>query len=147
METETRLEGEVELGEKLDRLVRAVRPEEAIKILTQGAKMIVDDAKARAVVGPTGNLKKSPQAKGLSLNDFQPPIALATINRKRAPHAHLLEFGTGDRIAKRGKYRGKHFGIMKAQPFFWPAVKNKWDSVMSYVLGELKNRIDREIDK
>lgn len=57
----------------------------------------------------------------------------------RARHAHLVEFGTGPRYHKSGKYVGQ----MPAQPFMRPA----WDSRRRLALEILKRQIWKEIAK
>ncbi|AUQ71036.1 HK97-gp10 family putative phage morphogenesis protein [Phaeobacter inhibens] len=56
-----------------------------------------------------------------------------------APHAHLIEFGTGDRYHKSGKY----VGAVMADPFMRPA----WDANRERVLEILKREIWAEIEK
>ncbi|AUR04248.1 phage protein, HK97 gp10 family [Phaeobacter inhibens] len=56
-----------------------------------------------------------------------------------APHAHLIEFGTGDRYHESGKY----VGAVMADPFMRPA----WDANRERVLEILKREIWAEIEK
>ncbi|AUQ98100.1 hypothetical protein [Phaeobacter inhibens] len=56
-----------------------------------------------------------------------------------APEAHLIEFGTGDRYHKSGKY----VGAVMADPFMRPA----WDANRERVLSILKREIWAEIEK
>lgn len=56
-----------------------------------------------------------------------------------APHAHLVEFGTGPRYHKSGKY----VGIMPPDPFLRPA----WDANKDKVLATLSEAIKEEIAK
>lgn len=56
-----------------------------------------------------------------------------------APHAHLVEFGTGPRYHKSGKY----VGIMTPDPFLRPA----WDAHKDEVLATLSQAIKEEIAK
>lgn len=56
-----------------------------------------------------------------------------------APHAHLVEFGTGPRFHKSGKY----VGIMPPDPFLRPA----WDANKDQVLATLADAIRDEIAK
>lgn len=56
-----------------------------------------------------------------------------------APHAHLVEFGTGPRFHKSGKY----VGIMPPDPFLRPA----WDAHKDEVLANLSQAIKEEIAK
>ena len=56
-----------------------------------------------------------------------------------APHAHLVEFGTGPRYHKSGRY----VGIMPPDPFLRPA----WDANKDQVLATLATAIREEIAK
>jgi HK97 gp10 family phage protein len=56
-----------------------------------------------------------------------------------APHAHLVEFGTGPRYHANGKY----VGIMPPDPFLRPA----WDANKDEVLATLATAIRDEIEK
>ena len=56
-----------------------------------------------------------------------------------APHAHLVEFGTGPRYQANGKY----VGIMPPDPFLRPA----WDANKDEVLATLATAIREEIEK
>jgi len=56
-----------------------------------------------------------------------------------APHAHLVEFGTGPRYQANGKY----VGIMTPDPFLRPA----WDANKDEVLANLATAIREEIEK
>lgn len=56
-----------------------------------------------------------------------------------APHAHLVEFGTGPRFQRNGKY----VGIMPPDPFLRPA----WDANKDQVLANLARAVREEIEK
>lgn len=55
------------------------------------------------------------------------------------PKAHLLEFGTGPRYQKNGRYTGS----VAPQPMLQPA----WDAHKATMLTELKKRLGDEIEK
>lgn len=55
------------------------------------------------------------------------------------PHAHLVEFGTGPRFHKSGKYVGK----MPAFPFMRPA----WDASVGKMFEDLKTELENELLK
>jgi HK97 gp10 family phage protein len=123
--------GTDELQQQLKALGESVRPDRVEPLLLEGAKTVRDTAINLAPVGPTGNLKKSPVAKMLPSREFgKPGKAIAALDRKKAPHAWLVEFGShGERISK----RGKSSGVMPANPFF----RNAWDSTKDWVLGHI----------
>lgn len=56
-----------------------------------------------------------------------------------APHAHLIELGTGPRYHKSGKY----VGAVLADPFMRPA----WDENRDQVLKILRREVWKEIEK
>ncbi|MDK3017623.1 HK97-gp10 family putative phage morphogenesis protein [Pseudodonghicola flavimaris] len=57
-----------------------------------------------------------------------------------APHAHLYEFGTGERVHKKN---GKSVGTMPARPFMRPA----WDANQDQMLETLRREVWAEIEK
>lgn len=88
------------------------------------ARIIAEDARSRAPLGPTGNLKRSLIARLLDKRGNNPRTAIAAVDRKIAPHAHLIEFGTCK---------------MSARPFFRPAVESHSEGI----IGNIKERIDK----
>jgi len=82
---------------KLKGVVARESGESAMK----SAQQIRDRIGQKAPLGLTGRLKKSPVAKRYG------NVAIAGVDRKIAPHAHLVEFGTSHSAA---------------HPFFRPAV-------------------------
>jgi len=113
-------------------------------ILNKGARMITQAAKPNAPVGPTGNLKRAVRTKKLKRYFGHPAPSISAIDRKKAPHAHLVHEGTGERIggAKSKRYRGKHFGKMPANPFF----KKAWDENRSKVLDYITKEVAKEVN-
>lgn len=57
---------------------------------------------------------------------------------KAAPHAHWVEFGTGPRFHKSGRY----VGVMPADPFMRPA----WDLHRNGMVGSIASQLRTEID-
>ena len=110
-----KLEGVANLAAKIDLMVKAAERDRVIPIAKESAKMLVDEIKSRAPKGPTGNLKRSPKVKVMK---GYPPLVLAAIDRKIAPHAHLLEFGTVK---------------MSPHPFFRPAIDAKGDAALKHL--------------
>ena len=102
---------------------RQIRP-----IFEKEAETLKNQVKSNTPVGETRNLRDSIR----TLEMPQDPIVyLVAVDRNKAPHAHLVEFGTADREQQ----TGKSVGSMPANPFFRPA----WDS--------LKPRINANIQK
>lgn len=56
-----------------------------------------------------------------------------------APHAHLVEFGTGPRFHKSGKF----VGAVMADPFMRPA----WDAQSSTMIADLGRLVWQDIEK
>jgi len=71
-----------------------------------------EEIRARTPVGPTGNLRRSIRARKFSKEKGQ-FIAFTAIDRKIAPHAHLVEFG----------HRTLDGGHVPAHPFFRPVMR------------------------
>lgn len=66
-------------------------------------------------------------------------VGPVTQDGSHAPHAHLIEFGTGPRHHKSGKY----VGAVSPDPFMRPA----WDAHEGQLLEELGRRMWIEIEK
>jgi HK97 gp10 family phage protein len=115
--------GIVQTTRALDRLSDSLKGKAMDKTLLKEAETIAEDARGRAPLGPTGNLKRSLHAKMLDDKSGFPKIAIAAVDRKIAPHAHLVEFGTCK---------------MSARPFFRPAV----DVYSGKVIGNVKNGVE-----
>ena len=71
----------------------------------RAARLVAERVRAEAPRGPTGNLKRSIQWGGFKRRAGRPVAAFVRVNRKIAPHAHLVHFGA----------RG---GRMPSNPFF-----------------------------
>lgn len=105
-----------------------------------------DAAKAAAPIGPTGNLKDGITVSS-KLNRNQSREAGFRRGKGTeimyagadAPHAHLVEFGTGPRFHKSGKYVGE----MPPNPF----MRGAWDGTKGAVLDDLTDLMRIEIDK
>lgn len=87
------------------------------------AKVIAEDARSRAPLGPTGNLKRSLVARLLDKRGDNPRVAVAAVDRKIAPHSGLVEWGTSK---------------MAARPYFRPAV----DAHKEGIAKDIKKRVE-----
>lgn len=142
---ELKVEGLEELNRYVRNISNSVDPDKIEPILNKGARKISAAIRAKAPKGPTENLRKSVKTKKLKRFGKAPAPSLSAIDRKRAPHAHLVEFGShGERIGKKGskRYRGKKFGVMPAIPFFEPAIKEKGAEVIRNVINEIKKLVE-----
>lgn len=102
-----KIEGTELLLRKLDKLSGSVDRNAIEPKVLKEAKVIADNARNKAPRGPTGNLKRSLHARMLKHKTGYAMAAIAAVDRKIAPHAHFIEFGTSK---------------MSARPFFRPAV-------------------------
>lgn len=60
---------------------------------------------------------------------------------KKAPHAHLVHNGTGERETK----DGKSTGIMPPQPFFWPNIRSLRRRQKSRITREMRKHINKAV--
>jgi len=99
--------------------------EEAKKVFMEAAMVAVNEAKDLVPV-KTGTLKSAIFA---SYGDKKKPNVLVGVNHKKAPHAHLVEYGHG----------GPH--PAKAHPFFRPAVNAAKPTMAVKIVEGLQNLI------
>lgn len=121
-------EGVEALQEQLSRMVDSLGYDKVEDILYKQAEIMKNALISRAPVGPTGNLKRSPIAKRMPKS--RSPVVIAGIDRKIAPHAHLVEFG----------HAGPH--PAPAHPFFRPA----WDSTKPQIERNLEEDFRKAIE-
>lgn len=122
--------GEEEMLRTIKDLAKCLPNDKVEQVMMEGAKIVADDAKTRAPMGATGNLKKGIRAKFLKPISMNPRAAAAVSN---APHDHLVEYGTAPRTQKNGRYTG----AMPAHPFFRPAVDVNYRRVLDQVVKKL----------
>lgn len=126
MGAEFRIEGLDDLNKQLESIATSLDADAVEPILFEGAQTIAGDMLQRAPRGPTGNLKRSIGAKTLRRRDKNPAPSIAAVDRKIAPHAHLVEFGTSK---------------MSARPFMRPAVDSQGGKVAKQVEEGLQRLI------
>lgn len=119
-------EGMQRLESQIKKMVDAVGYDKVEDVLFDKAEQVRDAIQARTPVGPTGRLKRSPVAKRMPKGQY--PMVIAGIDRKVAPHAHLVEFGTVH---------------MAAQPFMRPA----WDGLRDKLEEEIGEELGGAIEK
>jgi len=100
------------------------------KALLAAARKVRKRIKQKAPRGPTGNLKKAAYAKALPATMTRPTVAFAGIRARKAPHAHLVEFGHG----------GPH--PAPPHPFLRPA----WDSIKDEIRRDIAIAFKRNIE-
>ncbi len=142
------LQGEEEFHAAVKRLVKSVKPDKIEPVIFRAASITTRASKKLAPPKPgrkgTGNLKKAIRTKRLQRRFGKPAPAISAVDRKKAPHAHLVSEGTGERIGKQGHrpYRGKRFGRMPANPFHATA----WDMTRGKVLGYIEKNVKKLIE-
>ncbi len=132
------IQGMDEINKTIQRLAKSLKPDDVEPVLLKGAKIIATEAKSRAKRGPTGNLKKAIRTKKLKRLGFgnQPAAVIAAVDRKKAPHAHLVEFGHA--LVRNGRV----IGHVPAYPFWRPAVDAKAGEAMSQVERDLTKLVE-----
>jgi HK97 gp10 family phage protein len=136
------IKGLDQLEKAANKLVKAVN-EGKTKILLTQAKFIRDGIKEKAPLGPSGNLKKAAYAVAVPETLSEPTVAYVGIRPKKAPHAHLIEYGTSERFHKSGKSVGKIPGKDKElHPFFRPAVDERLPVAKENIARELGKTIE-----
>ena len=126
MQAQIYLKGLNELEKQANQLIKEVNDEKQ-KLLLAQAKIVRDRIKARAPLGPTGNLKKSTYAVAMPASLSGPAVAFAGIRPRKAPHAHLVEFGTSR---------------APAHPFIRPA----WDSCREEVKKNIELGLKKRVE-
>ncbi len=132
------IEGKKEFENTLRNLVKSLPNEKVEPVMMEGAKVIADAARSKAPKGPTGNLKRSIKSKFLRQIGNYPRSAAAAVDRKIAPHAHLIEYGTKPRVQKT---TGRPTGTGPARPFFRPAVDTNIARVYTKIKDSLLDMI------
>jgi HK97 gp10 family phage protein len=99
---------------------------EVKRVLMGGALVVRDEAKDLVPVR-TGLLKDSIFA---AYGDDSKPDVLVGVNHRRAPHSHLIEYGTVK---------------MQAQPFMRPAITATRGKVIAIVAEGLKKILDKAL--
>ena len=113
---EAKMFGSKEVEDALKQLPKSISKSVARRVLKKAAKPVLEGAKQKAPVGPTGNLKESliistkvtPSQKKF-LESGKGVVVHVGASHPKGAHAHFLEFGTRK---------------MPPQPFLRPA----WDS-------------------
>jgi len=145
--TDLSLEGFEELEAALDALIElssnGTGKGALQRALNKAAKPILDAAKTAAPDGPTGNLKESIVVSRKVTDSARPTKiknGVGVYVRTTAPHAHLVEFGTGPRHKKS---TGQYVGEMPPNPFMSEA----FDSNVEEVVSDLSETVMTEIEK
>lgn len=128
MKAQIYLKGIDQLERNSNKLIKEVN-EGRRKLLLAQARVVRDRIKQKAPTGPTGNLKKAVYATALPETMYQRAVAFAGIRPRKAPHAHLVEFGHG----------GPH--PAPPHPFFRPA----WDEIKESVKRNIQMGLGKTV--
>jgi HK97 gp10 family phage protein len=137
--TSVRIEGLDALTTQLQALGKSLGPEKSEPVLLEGAQIIAARVRARAPQGPTGRLKEAVIAKMLPRRGPGPASAIAAVDRKKAPHAGLVEYG--HRLVRKGKV----IGNVPAKQYFRPAVDETQAAVTELVMSKLQNLVEEAV--
>jgi HK97 gp10 family phage protein len=129
MQVQMYLKGIDQLERQANKLIKEVN-EGRQKILLDQAKFVRDRIREKAPRGPTSNLKAAAYASSLPASLNGPAVAFAGIRPRKAPHAHLVEFGHG----------GPH--PAPPHPFLRPA----WDSCKEEVQRNIAAALGKSIE-
>jgi HK97 gp10 family phage protein len=126
------MDGIDDLNKKILQMLKGISPEVAEPILRKSAIFLRDDIRQRAPLGPTGNLKAALLTATLKMRkgELCGP-ALVAINKNKAPHAHLVEYG----------HAGPH--PAPPHPFFRPG----WDANKGKVEQDITEGLIKSIEK
>lgn len=133
-----KIEGLDQLNAQFEQLANSVSPDKLEPTFERGANIFADEMRRLAPEGPTRNLRRSIKVKKLKRTGDNPAPFITAVDRKIAPHAHLVEWGTSDRHHK----SGKSVGVMPRKPFFRPAVDAKSNQVNDMIEADLGRLID-----
>jgi HK97 gp10 family phage protein len=128
-----------ELRAAINDVMGAMDDKEVANIMLEGAKVVKTAIKRGAPRGPTGNLKKAVKAKKAKRWQKHRPSAWAAVDRKKAPHAHLVE--NGHAVVMGGKLGegGRVVGHVPANPFVRRAAESTRSQVRAVVVKGLAN--------
>ena len=123
------LKGVDQLERNANKIIKEVTKEKT-KLLLKEARRVRDRIKQKAPEGPTGNLKKAAYAIAYPETATSSAVAFAGVRPRKAPHAHLVEYGHG----------GPH--PAPPHPFFRPA----WDEVKDSVSRNIQVGLGKTIE-
>lgn len=129
MKAQVYIKGLDALEKETNKIIKEVTKGQT-KLLLEQAQLVRDRIKEKAPLGPTGNLKKAAYAAVLPETSIKMPLAFAGIRPRKAPHAHLVEFG--------------HGGPRPAPPH--PFIRPAWDEVQETVRENIKTGIKKIVE-
>ena len=134
MKMRVEVKGIKELEKELDRVAQEMRDS-----LNMGT---VDAAEATASTirrHAPGKISEAVATKPLPRKSNYPEVTMVGVDFFKAPHSHLVEFGTGPRYHASGKYVGQ----MPADPFFRRSIDEARGTIKNTIRDRAKEPIDR----
>ena len=129
-----KVKGMKELEREMEKVVKEMKDE-----LQTGT----NDA-ANAVAGivrsnAPGSIAEAVETKALPRKDNYPNVTMVGVNYNKAPHQHLVEYGTAPRYTSDGAYRGQ----MPADPFFRRSIDGAHGLIKNTIRDRARSPIDR----
>ena len=126
------------LREALDnvaKVIDSVSGREVKELFFSAGEIIAVEIRNRAPVD-TGNLR---DAVFVGRGKMNRPDVLVGVGYGKAPHTHLIEYGTEQRFHKGGKY----VGYVSARPFIRPAIDASSQAVKREIMDGLRQIVLR----
>jgi HK97 gp10 family phage protein len=155
-----KLDGQREVQRLFQDASQAFNPDLIQDAILPAAKIIRDDAKRRVRRGPGTRSSGGPREHLRDLifatkGKRRDPSVIAGVNQRKAPHAHLVEFGTQPHIIRpkdkqylffKGIFArfAQHPGSVK-KPFFRPAIRSKRGQVIEAITEGLRKLLGRHV--
>ena len=133
-----------ETERKFREIAESMTYEEFIDITGEAADLLAGEIQRNVdrLRGPTGNLSRSVVKRNLKKINKTLATSIAAIDRRIAPHAHLIEYGTNERIqSTTGRRTGRIDKDSKA--FFRPAVDSKLSEAAELIRQRLTEKTRR----
>ena len=119
------IKGMDKLNKEIDKIVQEMRDD-----LQMGTYEAANAVAAIIRSNAPGSISEAVETRPLPQKEGYPEVTMVGISHAKAPHAHIVEFGTGPRYHASGKYVGQ----MPANPFFRRSIDG--------ARGLIKNRIE-----
>ena len=134
MTWKVKVKGIKELQKELDNVAKEMKQE--LKIGTEeAAENVADIVRSNA----PGSLSEAVDTKSLPERSNYPQTTMVGLSYNKAPHQHLVEYGTGPRYTNDGAYRGQ----MPPNPFFRKSIDGARDMIKDTIQNNAREPIDR----
>jgi HK97 gp10 family phage protein len=141
------IEGMARVNEILEQMTKCFPKDDVEKVSNSAARIITKAAKEKAPYDEKReegtHLRDAIKTKKLKRIGTNPAPSIAAIDRKKAPHAHLVEYGH----VVTNKKGGEVLGFAPAHPFFRPAVDENGQKSLEYVEKRIKRMLKKAMKK